>query len=474
MSDFIGKGMVPVVSAGSETALVMSKDCHEKFIESYLWVKAVHRVLLRNNVDAGSVSTPKMSVYVERLLSALVDLVQDDLSIDDVLSKKPVVTAGRYRNSRTVKMPLSFLCAKGDVSHTRDIVEALKLLQGIVLEFDKPDGVISLRNVIVDSDVIPNSGYLQFDVHHEVWDMITDFRKGYRMTEFASVRNLHLPFSFRFYKLLVGQEGVVRYKISTLVRIFGLKDVYLTTSMFVRRILRRAQQDMYQNSSFTFGFRLASSKEARERHMLMPKGPMAKDMVLLWAVTKEEYGAGYVSADGDGGSVREFSHVPSGDAPVVDYLDPSLVELIVGSVMFTRRGLDRNRQLFVTAATLLGVQGFGDYLRSFVQRIGDEDMENPCGLMVWDLRNNVLPPLAAERGCDAVFEENSVVTVSSVEKAGEASARDSFDPSTNPYCRVAATSDALKRLAQDKYAGRGLAVPADLADAIVYFELTGR
>lgn len=473
MSGFDDKGSLPVVPAGPETALVMSKDCHEKFIESYLWVKAVHRVLLKNNVDAGSVSTPKMSVYVERLLSALVDLVQDDLSFDDVLRKKPIVTTGRYRNSRTVKMPLSFLCAKGDVSHTKDIVEALKLLQGIVLEFDKPDGVISLRNVIVDSDVIPNSGYLQFDVHHEVWDMITDFRKGFRMTEFASVRNLHLPFSFRFYKLLVGQEGVVRYKISTLVRVFGLKDVYLTTSMFVRRILKRAQEDMYQNSSFTFGFRLASSKEARERHMLMPKGPLAKDLVLMWAVTKEEYGAAAASR-ADGGGSGDVSPVSAVDVPSLDWLDPSVAELLVGGVMFTRRGLDSNRELFVTAVTLMGVQGFVDYLRSFMRRIENEDMENPCGLMVWDLRNNVLPPLARERGTDSGSVEKSVVTDSPVGEVKEGAAPDSFDPSTNPYCRVATTSDALNRLANDKYVSRGLAVPAALADAIVYFELMGK
>lgn len=445
-------------------------------IEGYLWAMA-RRSVVYSSTMSRSRSNRKMAysidIYTERLLAALVYAVQGQLEGVDPstgIDVHPSPTLQRYRE---IVMPISLLTSGERDRHYRYAVESIKLLQSIVIEFPKADR-LSLRNFIVDADIMRNTGRFHFSVSPEIWDAIASFSSGYRRTEFNMVRRLHRPVSYRFYKLVAGQDRPLKYSIDELCDMFGISDSYRVAWKFQKHYLEKCREELDRVSPWSFDYTLDSSAAARSSSA---RGRMPKDQVVITAR--------YIPANDPDNQYRE---VVDSLSSVASVLSPESLSLLLNQkdFGFTTDGLNSHMKLVMACNASLGSEGFHRYLRETLDMARQGNADNPAGILVWRMKS-LMESVADGQGRRSSRVPSSVPSpsrsggsaslgeiISSVRKPSRVKAAppvaSSAAPADNPYLGTGTGLDELCAFRDSNYRLKGKAVPAALDRAIEYLE----
>lgn len=276
-----------------EDYLLAAPNDNTVMLESFKWAMSTRSedMLIRNlNLDLTSgtldgelISEKRVSpinIYTERLLACLVSLVQPELA-DKKLNREMIIKPSERlkRGGFTdVMVPIKLLLSSTDDQNYSYAVKAAANLQSILITIKYEDG-IKLRNMITATDANFKDGYLLFSVSEEVWQLLLDFSKGFRKTEFWVVRKLRKAVSYRFYKLIAGQKSSLTYKIDELASSFNIpKSSYFRPSVFEAKVLEPVKNELDAVSPWSFEYEFAQSAEMA---IFSHRGRKTNDLVIL-------------------------------------------------------------------------------------------------------------------------------------------------------------------------------------------------
>lgn len=196
-------------------------------------------------------------LYGQRTLLRIVEMIQEHisgLSFSDGRDIRKIDTSINTDlwGDKIITMDLRDICPEG-ITKFEPVREELKSVKQLEFEYedDKTWVVMSFINKIV-----VDKGIWKAELHisKDVWQAAMDFSKGFRRIEMEKAMQFQSKYSLRFYELFAGQTTPLTFTVEYLKQMFGLKDRYYTTPMFVKRVIVTAKKELDAISPYTFDF----------------------------------------------------------------------------------------------------------------------------------------------------------------------------------------------------------------------------
>lgn len=237
------------------------------------------------------------SIYEKRILYRLVELCQFSLegkTLDKHFSIQPELFDGMTK----VTMPLSAFLKDGDDQNYTAVKKALTDLRNKTLEYE--DDEIWKLIGIIEIPKFHKKGYVDFQIHPEIYEAILSFSKGYKKYELKTAMSFESVYSMRFYEILSGQTKPITYTIDNLRIMFKLEDKYKQNRDFLKYTVQKAKKELDAKSPYTFDYTL--KKKSRKIHSItlipkyqpknrderLEKKSLQKQMSTHWELTAPE------------------------------------------------------------------------------------------------------------------------------------------------------------------------------------------
>lgn len=220
-------------------------------------------MIIRNKdiIQSYVLSTAKydFSVYEKRILYRLVEMVQFSIE-GQKLDKYYSIQPNLFGDMTGVTMPLSAFLKDVNDQNYNEVKKALTSLRNKTLEFEN-DHMWKLIGLIEIPKYV-KKGYVQFQIHQEIYDAILNFSKGFRKYELKTAMSLDSVYSMRFYELLSGQKTPLIYTIAHLKMMFKVEHKYKLTADFIRKVVVTAKKELDKKSPYSFEYK--ALKEGRK------------------------------------------------------------------------------------------------------------------------------------------------------------------------------------------------------------------
>lgn len=252
-------------------------------------------MIIRNKdvIQSYVLSTAKydFSVYEKRILYRLVELVQFSLE-GQKLNKDYSIEPNLFGDMTGVTMPLSAFLKDTDDQNFTQVKKALTSLRNKTLEFED-DNMWKLIG-IVEIPKYVKKGYVQFQIHPEIYEAILNFSKGFRKYELITAMSFDSVYAMRFYELLSGQKSPLIYSIDHLKMMFKVEHKYKLTADFIRKVIDTAKNELDKKSPYSFdykpvksGRKIVSVKfypvfKSENRDPNLEKNDLRKNVSLRW------------------------------------------------------------------------------------------------------------------------------------------------------------------------------------------------
>ena len=199
-----------------------------------------------------SVSRVSLSLYEQRIIVKVVEHAQK-------------VIEGRNMSANLKKLPHDFDNVKISLparyvldennDHYDHVYNAARSLMSRTFEYyDLDTKIWHASPLIYNVHVRSRSGVVEFYVARCLFDVILDFRKGFRRYDINTALNLGSPAAIRLYIILSGQQTPIEFKIDYLKKLFGVEDKYRQTADFIKRVIEPARILLNNEGCCSFAF----------------------------------------------------------------------------------------------------------------------------------------------------------------------------------------------------------------------------
>jgi len=198
------------------------------------------------------------NIYEQRILYRFVEMLQYLLK-GKKLDQRYKCDVNMF-GERTYTVPLNmFMIDKnedgGNIYHRTK--EALKALNNKAFEYETPKLWKMIR--IIEMPVIfsekDGAVYVKFVLHHEIYEALLNFAKGFRRIEFKTIMDFTSIYAMRFYELMSEQETPIFYSLEQLRLMFQLQNKYPRPYNFADRVLAVAKKELDAKSPYTFTYK---------------------------------------------------------------------------------------------------------------------------------------------------------------------------------------------------------------------------
>jgi len=192
------------------------------------------------------------NVYEKRILYRLVELCQPQLK-GQKLNAKFSINPDLW-NNRDIKVPISYLLNNDEDKHHSRIKNALGRLneKKFVYEDDKIWKPIRLIEM---PEINKYSEFVEFKIHHEIFEAILNFSKGHRKFELVTAMKFKSTYAMRFYELFSEKKEPIIYSIENLKIMFKIEHKYKKINDFLRSVIEPAQKELNEHSPYSFEFK---------------------------------------------------------------------------------------------------------------------------------------------------------------------------------------------------------------------------
>lgn len=189
-------------------------------------------------------------IYAQRLILRIAERMQ--YRLEDIDFTKPVVKPSDQRLYWNFK--ISEINTEGNTNYQQVKEELRKVIKaGVHMEFEN-----GWRESVVFTDIEAEdngNGNLKVKINDSVWDLFIEFSKGFKKYSLQTALSLRTTYALRLYQLLANNEQPITYTIDWLRELFGLKDKYTDTNMFIRRVIQPAQAELDEKAEKSFCYK---------------------------------------------------------------------------------------------------------------------------------------------------------------------------------------------------------------------------
>lgn len=193
------------------------------------------------------------SVYEKRILYLLVEIAQDELngkSIKEIVGYKIQKT---LFGDTDIAIPIRNILPADDDKNYKIAKKAFKDMANRTIE--KTQGnIYTIDHILERVKVDTMAGVAYFRVPPNVWDIILDFTKGFRIFELKTIMNFKSVYSMRFYELISEQKSLPNFSLEYLREILCVGDKYPKTNDFIRKVILAAKRELDACSPYTFTY----------------------------------------------------------------------------------------------------------------------------------------------------------------------------------------------------------------------------
>lgn len=239
-----------------------------------------------------------------------------------------------------ITMPLSYITMDSD--NRSKPRAAIKALMQEIIEAEDEDGSWFAFPFLSYAKV--TKGMLTVEVRKELWQVMRDFRKGFRRYELQTALKLKSTYSLRLYKLVSEQRDInyLDFQISELKKMLGVADKYARTRDFFVKVLEPAKAELDKISPWSFSYIPLTSR-------LSSRGRASIIGVRIFPAYQSKYRDRHLE---DTKLIHTHSSV----------LEPGLTKetkaFLIREFGFKEQGLLNNRELFDKAAKNFDLMGF--------------------------------------------------------------------------------------------------------------------
>ena len=250
-----------------------------------------------------------------------------------------------------ITMPLSYITMDSD--NRSKPRAAIKALMQEIIEAEDEDGSWFAFPFLSYAKV--TKGMLTVEVRKELWQVMRDFRKGFRRYELQTALKLKSTYSLRLYKLVSEQHDInyLDFQISELKKMLGVADKYARTRDFFVKVLEPAKAELDKISPWSFSYIPLTSR-------LSSRGRASIIGVRIFPVYQSKYRDRHLE---DTKLIHTHSSV----------LEPGLTKetkaFLISEFGFKEQGLLNNRELFDKAAKNFDLMGFLQDIKLRVKKV---------------------------------------------------------------------------------------------------------
>lgn len=192
-------------------------------------------------------------IYAQRLIVRIAEAMQYRLLDADFLNKelKPFDTRLVW------KFKLADLQEPNERHNARVKQELQKVIKASVY-FEHERG---WHESIIFTDIdFDNNGEITVEINHNVWNLFVEISKGFKKYQLDTAMKLKSTYALRLYQLLNGNATPITYTIDWLRQMFGLKDKYKNTPMFLKRVIDPAMEELKEKAETSFSYKANKEK----------------------------------------------------------------------------------------------------------------------------------------------------------------------------------------------------------------------
>lgn len=316
----------------------------------------------------------RIGIYGQRLILRLVELATAEGATQglDFKSGKDIrqVEVGLW-GENTVTLPLADIT--GDSDNRSKPRKAIIALMQEIIEAEDEDGDWFAFPFLTFAQV--KNGMLTVKVRQELWQVLMDFRKGFRRFELEAALQLKSTYSLRLYKLVSEQHDTeyLDFQLDELKKMLGVADKYPRPYDFGKYVLDPAKAELDRMAPWTFTYswltsrKVASGRAAIVGVRFFPRyQPQHRDPDLL---------------------AQQVGRKHAGNNPLAG-ITLQQQQLLIKHYGFTYKGLNtaKNAALFNAAAKYLD---FTSWLLEIMPRVEEEAPDNIPGFIIGCLRRDL-------------------------------------------------------------------------------------
>lgn len=209
------------------------------------------------------------SVYEKRILYRMIEIEQKIIN-QEVLDKSIKINTNLW-GDKEYTLPMSLLLSTSENDETKEnksknnsrFIKAFSTLQDkkVIYEDDEVYGRVG---VISKFEFKKRDRFITWKADSKIVEMIVDFSKGWRAYELKIAFNLQSAYAMRFYELIANKEKKITYKMSDIIHMFSLENLYKRKDtgkhnfrLIELRVIKKAQEELNKVSPFTFEYKMA-------------------------------------------------------------------------------------------------------------------------------------------------------------------------------------------------------------------------
>lgn len=105
-------------------------------------------------------------------------------------------------------------------------------------------------------DWIDNTDVADVQITKSMWDLFSEFSKGFRKYELDCAMKLKSTYALRLYQLISEVERPIEYTIEDLRAMFSIpKNKYVRTYNFIQKVIESAKEELDEKAHYTFTYK---------------------------------------------------------------------------------------------------------------------------------------------------------------------------------------------------------------------------
>lgn len=204
------------------------------------------------------------SVYEKRILYRQIEIEQALLNNEAL--KDCIKIDTNLWGDKKYTIPISMLLANDEDKNYYKIKKAFKDLKSKNIEYEDEKEYACFG--VIDKFWIDKYGRnVTWQSDKRIVEAVMDFTRGWRKYELKIAMQFETIYAMRFYELIANKTKPITYEVSFLEKMFQLENKYrnpqgnLNISMFKRRVLDPAKNELDKCSPYTFDYTLSKDKK---------------------------------------------------------------------------------------------------------------------------------------------------------------------------------------------------------------------
>lgn len=298
------------------------------------------------------------NIYVKRILIHIVNANQNYLQGQKIGGNVINIERDLFNDREYTMQAKDLLLNDQDKNYNR-IYEAFDYLQNRFFLYQ--DEEIRFRVPFITVTYAKRKdGTIRFKMTDLVYNLFTNYTKGFTKYELKVSLSLTSVYSVRLYEMMSNQKQPKTITIDELKEMFGISDKYKKVNDFFRYVIDPAQTELDEKAPFTFKYKINKKGRAYHSITFFPKyQPEKRDTQLEKKDLQKQLSIGWL-------------------------LDRNTREYLINNYDFTNQEIKQNTDLFETATKQIDLIDFMAKVKARANRVN-----NPKGYLINAIKKEI-------------------------------------------------------------------------------------